>query len=172
MRNAAIRPLDLTSKFGLLIDGAKKRNWCNMTVNKHADGIGPALLDRNDGLQEYRGIPRSIRAAFYVPEIRTGRGSKASGAGRQIRQGAMRAQERAPDYRVVAAWSGFLAFIGAGAFVLGMAIHNAVQRSSAGILTNSEIGRCSRRKGPASVRHTPCEWLSRTTSRCYRRRPP
>ena len=36
----------------------------------------------------------------------------------------MRAQERAPDYRVVAAWSGFLAFIGAGAFVLGMAIHN------------------------------------------------
>jgi hypothetical protein len=32
-------------------------------------------------------------------------------------------QERAPDYRVVAAWSGFLIFIGAGAFVLGMAIH-------------------------------------------------
>jgi hypothetical protein len=31
---------------------------------------------------------------------------------------------RAPDYRVVAAWSGFLFFIGAGAFVLGMAIHN------------------------------------------------
>ena len=33
-------------------------------------------------------------------------------------------QERAPDYRVAAAWSGFLAFIGAGAFALGMAIHN------------------------------------------------
>jgi hypothetical protein len=28
------------------------------------------------------------------------------------------------DYRVVAAWSGFLTFIGTGAFVLGMAIHN------------------------------------------------
>jgi hypothetical protein len=37
---------------------------------------------------------------------------------------AMRPQERAPDYRVVAAWSGFLLFIGAGAFALGMAIHN------------------------------------------------
>ena len=36
----------------------------------------------------------------------------------------MRAQERAPDYRVVAAWSAFLLFIGAGAFVVGMAIHN------------------------------------------------
>jgi hypothetical protein len=35
----------------------------------------------------------------------------------------MRAQERAPDYRVVAAWSAFLLFIGAGAFVIGMAIH-------------------------------------------------
>jgi hypothetical protein len=34
------------------------------------------------------------------------------------------AQERAPDYRVVAAWSAFLLFIGAGAFVVGMAIHN------------------------------------------------
>jgi hypothetical protein len=42
---------------------------------------------------------------------------------RQVRQGAMRAQERAPDYRVVAAWSAFLIRI-AGAFVLGMAIHN------------------------------------------------
>ena len=32
--------------------------------------------------------------------------------------------ERAQDYRVVAAWSGFLLFTGADAFVLGMAIHN------------------------------------------------
>jgi hypothetical protein len=36
----------------------------------------------------------------------------------------MRAQEGATDYRVVAAWSAFLILIGAGAFVLGMAIHN------------------------------------------------
>ena len=33
-------------------------------------------------------------------------------------------QERAPDYRAVAAWSAFMIFMGAVAFVLGMAIHN------------------------------------------------
>jgi hypothetical protein len=33
-------------------------------------------------------------------------------------------QKRAPDYPVVAAWAGFLLFIGTSAFVLGMAIHN------------------------------------------------
>ena len=36
----------------------------------------------------------------------------------------MRPQERSPDYRAVATWSAFLIFIGAGAFVVGMAIHN------------------------------------------------
>ena len=36
----------------------------------------------------------------------------------------MRPQKRAPDYRIVAAWSGFLLFVGAGAFALGMAIHD------------------------------------------------
>jgi hypothetical protein len=36
----------------------------------------------------------------------------------------VRPRERAPDYRVVAAWAAFLIFIGAGAFVIGMAIHN------------------------------------------------
>jgi hypothetical protein len=36
----------------------------------------------------------------------------------------MRPQERAPIYPVVLAWAGFLLFIGAGAFALGMAIHN------------------------------------------------
>jgi hypothetical protein len=36
----------------------------------------------------------------------------------------VRPQERAPNYRVVAAWSAFLLLIGAGAFVVGMAIHN------------------------------------------------
>jgi hypothetical protein len=35
-----------------------------------------------------------------------------------------RPQERSPDYRVVAAWSAFLLVIGAGAFVVGMPIHN------------------------------------------------
>jgi hypothetical protein len=33
-------------------------------------------------------------------------------------------QERAANYRVVAAWSGFLVLIGAAAFALGMAIHS------------------------------------------------
>ena len=36
----------------------------------------------------------------------------------------MRPQERAPNYQLVAAWSAFLIFLGAGAFVIGMAIHN------------------------------------------------
>ena len=36
----------------------------------------------------------------------------------------MRAQARAPDYRVVAAWSAFLVLISAGAFAIGMAFHN------------------------------------------------
>ena len=42
----------------------------------------------------------------------------------QVRQGGVRPQERAPDYPVVAAWSGFLLFIWAGAWVVGMAIHS------------------------------------------------
>jgi hypothetical protein len=42
----------------------------------------------------------------------------------QVRQDAVRPQKRAPDYRVVTAWPGFLIFIGAGAFALGMAIYN------------------------------------------------
>jgi len=75
-------------------------------------------------LQKYRGVSRPVRAAFYVPAVRHGRGRQAYGAGRQVRQGGLRAQERAPDYQLVAAWSAFLIFIGAGAFAVGMAIHN------------------------------------------------
>jgi hypothetical protein len=36
----------------------------------------------------------------------------------------MRPQKRSPDYRVVAAWGALMIFIGAGAWVIGMAIHN------------------------------------------------
>src|SRR6516225_5421806 len=36
----------------------------------------------------------------------------------------LRPQERASDYQLVAAWSAFLIFLGAGAFVIGKAIHN------------------------------------------------
>jgi hypothetical protein len=43
----------------------------------------------------------------------------------------VRPQERAPDYRVVAAWSAFLIFIGAGAFVIGMAMHREAHAQQA-----------------------------------------
>jgi hypothetical protein len=33
-------------------------------------------------------------------------------------------QKRPPNYTVVAAWGGLMLFVGAGAFALGMAIHN------------------------------------------------
>jgi hypothetical protein len=36
----------------------------------------------------------------------------------------VRPQEHAPNYQLVAPWSAFLLFIGAGAFAVGMAIHN------------------------------------------------
>ena len=39
-----------------------------------------ALLDRDDGLQKYRGGARSNGVAFYVPEIRPGRSGQASSA--------------------------------------------------------------------------------------------
>jgi hypothetical protein len=82
------------------------------------------VLYGNDALQNDRGGPRSVGVALYVPPIRHGRGRQASGAGRQVRQGGVRPQKRAPDYQLIAAWSGFLLFIGAGAFAPGMAIHN------------------------------------------------
>jgi hypothetical protein len=93
-------------------------------VEKAADSVGLALLDWDDRLQKYRGSSRSNGVAFCVSPLRDGGSRQASRAGRQVRQGAMRPQERAPNYRVVAAWSGFLLFVGAVAFALGMAIHN------------------------------------------------
>jgi hypothetical protein len=92
--------------------------------NKHPDGIGAALLDWGDRLQNYRRGPRSNGVAFCVPPIRYGGSDQASGARRQVRQGRVRPQKRARDYPVFAAWVGFLLSIGAGAFALGMAIHN------------------------------------------------
>jgi hypothetical protein len=92
--------------------------------NTHADGTDFAMLDWDDGLQRNRGVSRSNRDAFHVPDIRLGRGSQAPGACGQVRQGGVRPQERTPNYPVVAAWVSFLIFIGAGAFALGMAVHN------------------------------------------------
>jgi hypothetical protein len=96
---------------------------CDM-VDKDADGIGAGLLDWDGRLQKYRKGPRSNGVAFYVPPIWDGGSGQAPGARAQVRQGAVRPQKREPNYPVVAAWSAFLLFIGAGAFVLGIAIHN------------------------------------------------
>ena len=95
-----------------------------MTEKTDANSLGAALHDRDDGLQADRRVSRPIRAAFYVPHIQHGRGRQTSGVRWQVRQGEVRPQERAPDYAVVAGWSGFLLSIGAGAFALGMVIHN------------------------------------------------
>jgi hypothetical protein len=97
---------------------------CIDMENKDADSLDIALLDWDDRLQKYSGSFRSNGVAFYVPPIRNGGSRQASGARGQVRQGAVRAQERAPNYRVVAPWSGFLIFIGAGAFVVGVPFHN------------------------------------------------
>ena len=93
-------------------------------VETNANSVGFALLDRNDGLQTNRGVFRSNGVAFHVFDIRHGRGGQAYSARRQVRQGGMRPQEGAPNYRVVAAWAGFMLFIGAGAFAIGMTIRN------------------------------------------------
>jgi hypothetical protein len=95
-----------------------------MTEKTNVDSLGFAVLDRDDGLQKYRRGARSNEVAIYVPDIWHGRGSQTPGGRRQVRQDRLRPQERATDYQLVAAWSGFLVLIGAGAFALGMAIHN------------------------------------------------
>jgi hypothetical protein len=89
-----------------------------------ANSVGAFMLDRDDGLQTFGGISRSNGVAFYVPPVRHAGSRQAYGAGRQVRQDAVRAQERSPNYRVVAAWFGFLLLIGAGAFAFGMVIHS------------------------------------------------
>jgi hypothetical protein len=104
---------------------------CNM-VNIYADSSRSIMLDGHDELPTDCGVSRPVGVAFYVSDIRHGGSGQASGAGRQVREGSMRSQERAANYRVVGAWGGLLLFIGAGAFALGMAIHNqalAQQRS-------------------------------------------
>ena len=93
-------------------------------VETNANSVGFALLDRNDGLQTNRGVFRSNGVAFHVFDIPHGRGAQAYSARGQVRQGGVRPQERAPNYQLVAAWSAFLIFLGAGAFAVGMAIHN------------------------------------------------
>jgi hypothetical protein len=58
-----------------------------MTEKTDADGLGAVLHDRNNGLQEYRRVSRPVRAAFYVPAVRHGRGRQTPGARGQVPQG-------------------------------------------------------------------------------------
>ena len=78
------------------------------------------MLDWNDGMQTARATPRSDRDAFHVHESR----SQEPAARRRVRHDSLRPQKPPPDYPVALAWSCFLLFLGAGAFALGMAIHN------------------------------------------------
>jgi hypothetical protein len=93
-------------------------------METNANSVGLALLDRNDGLQTYLGLFRSNGVAFHALDIRHGSSGQAYRARGQVRQVRVRPQEGAPNYRVVAAWAGFMLFIGAGAFAIGMATHN------------------------------------------------
>ena len=81
-----------------------------MTEKTDANSLGAALLDRNDGLPT-TGLP-FICLAYGMEEAAKHPTSSS------------RWRERAPDYQLVAAWAGFLLFIGAGAFALDTAIHN------------------------------------------------
>jgi hypothetical protein len=118
-----------------------------MTEKTDANSLGAALHDRADGLPTDRGVSRPVRAALYVPCIRHGRGAQASGARGRVRQDAVRPQQRAPDYRLVAArpdscflrrtqslsiavqrasrcQSCAILLVSVREFALGMAIHN------------------------------------------------
>jgi hypothetical protein len=93
-------------------------------LDTHANSIGFAVLDWNNPLQTDRGPSRSIGVTFHVPDLRHGRCGQTSRAGRNVRQDNERSHERAPNYLVVLSWVGFLLFIGAGGWVVGMVLHN------------------------------------------------
>jgi hypothetical protein len=78
------------------------------------------MLDCTDGLQTAGAAARSDGGAFHV----YANGGQEPAARRQARHDGVRPQKSPPDYPVVLAWSCFLLFLGAGAFALGMAIHN------------------------------------------------
>jgi hypothetical protein len=81
-------------------------------------GLGAALLDLNDRLQEHRGSSEAEKSLMpgtgrFNAQDKTlqcspiivppGGSRQASSARRQVRQGGVLPQERAPNYRVVAA---------------------------------------------------------------------
>ena len=93
-------------------------------VETNANSVGFALLDRNDGLQTIAESFDQTELPFTCLIYGMEEAAQAYSARGQVRQGGVRPQEGAPNYRVVAAWAGFMLFIGAGAFAIGMAIHN------------------------------------------------
>src|ERR1700751_2953829 len=96
---------------------------CNMVEN-NTYSVGSFMLDRRNRWQTARGASRPIGVTFYVPPIRHGRGRRPPRAGRPVRQGGMRPENRAPNYRLVAAGAALLICVGAGAWCIGMAIQN------------------------------------------------
>jgi hypothetical protein len=82
------------------------------------------MLDGDDGLQTARARTRSDGVAFRVRDLWHERGGQKLAARKQAHRDGARPQKPPPDYPIVLAWSCFLLFLGAGAFALGMAIHN------------------------------------------------
>jgi hypothetical protein len=142
-----------------------------------SNSVGFAMLDRNDGLQATRRVSGSVGVAFHVPPIRYGGSGQTSRAGRQVRQGGVRPQKRAPDYPVVAARAGLLLFIAASTFALGMAIHNEALAQyhaprpetiyhddgyldglagALGYDSVEQMGRAGRPRSPPNVAHRRC----------------
>jgi hypothetical protein len=103
-------------------DATKKRfNGFNSLIvidgkdlHDHSTLFAQTLLVRPPGKSDC--LPRRQCETIFRPTKRVSAKLNIEG------QGAMRPQERAAGYPVVAAWSAFLHLIGAGAFVLGMAI--------------------------------------------------
>ena len=93
-------------------------------VDTDAHSVDTLILNWNDGSKtDCRSFPPS-GVAVHVPKLRHGRGGHTPGARRQVCQGSVSPQERAPNYPVALAWSGLLILIGAGAWCVGMSIHN------------------------------------------------
>jgi hypothetical protein len=126
-----------------------------MTEKTDASGLGAALLDWHDRLQKYSGGARSNGVSLYVPDLRYGRGGQASGARGQVRQGVVRPQKRARDYRVVAAWGALMLLIGAGSWVFGMALHSQALAAQQQAERHQSIYYCS--TGVETPPFEPCK---------------
>jgi hypothetical protein len=131
------------------------RVGADMTEKIDANSLDAALLDWDDRLQKYSASARSNGVALYVPDLRHGRSGQASGTRRQVRQGVVRPQKRAPDYRVVAAWGALMVLIGAGFWVFGTALHNQAPAAQQQAERHQSIYYCS--TGVETPPFEPCK---------------